>query len=91
VSVRLVGFPVAGGGGRRVHINPLQVVCVMDIGDSRTQVVTTGLSGETSMSLILEASQPTVVRALEAFADSERPYRVRAVRRRRAVAPTPET
>jgi len=66
VSVRLVGFPVAGGGGRRVHINPTQVVCVLDIGDCRTQVVTTGLSGETSMSLILEASQPAVVRALEA-------------------------
>jgi hypothetical protein len=65
--VRLVGFPMAGGGGREVHINPEQVVLVMDVGEHRTQVVTTGLSGETSMSLIVEARQDAVVRALSSL------------------------
>jgi hypothetical protein len=64
VGVHLVGFPLAGGGGRQVHVNPEQVVCVMDVGERRTQIVTTGLSGETSMSLIVEATHPAVVKTL---------------------------
>ena len=64
MSVRLVGFPVAGGGGRVVHINPEQVVCVMDVGVQRAQIVTTGLAGENSISLIVEASPTVVVREL---------------------------
>ena len=66
MSLRLVGFPVAGGGGRQVHINPEQVVCVLDVGGDRAQIVTTGLSGETSMSLIVERRLEAVVRELAA-------------------------
>jgi hypothetical protein len=51
--MRLVEFPTAGSGGRKVHINPEQVVCLIDSGEDRTQVVTTGLSGENSMSLVV--------------------------------------
>ena len=64
MSVQLIGFRLAGGGGREVHVNPEQVVCIMDVGERRTQIVTTGLSGETSMSLIVEAAHAAVVRAL---------------------------
>ena len=53
--MRLVEFPTAGSGGRKVHINPEQVVCLMDSGEGRTQIVTTGLSGETSMSIVVAA------------------------------------
>jgi hypothetical protein len=59
-SLRLVPFPLAGSGGRLVYLNPGQVVCLMDLGENRTQVVTTGLSGETSMSLIIEMSPSAV-------------------------------
>jgi hypothetical protein len=52
--MRLVEFPTAGSGGRKVHINPEQVVCLIDSGEGRTQVVTTGLSGENSMSLVVD-------------------------------------
>lgn len=64
MALRLIGFPIAGAGGREVHVNPDQVVCVLDVGDNRTQVVTTGLSGESSMSLIVERSPRVVVQAL---------------------------
>jgi len=37
-----------------VHINPEQVVCILEDSDRRTQIVTTGLSGEASISLIVE-------------------------------------
>ena len=66
MSVRLVSFPVAGGGGREVHINPEQVVCVMAMGVDRAQIVTTGLLGENSISLIVEGSPSEVVRDLVA-------------------------
>ncbi len=62
--MRLVSFPTAGSGGRRVHVNPDQVVCVLDAGEGRTQIVTTGLSGESSMSLIVERSVDNVTREL---------------------------
>jgi hypothetical protein len=64
MSLRLVSFPVAGGGGREVHINPEQVVCVMDAGAKRAQIVTTGLAGENSISLIVEFHPDAVVREL---------------------------
>jgi hypothetical protein len=64
MSLRLVSFQVAGGGGREVHINPEQVVCVMDLGVRRTQIVTTGLAGESSISLIVEAPPNAVVHDL---------------------------
>jgi len=64
MGIRLVGFPVAGGGGREVYVNPEQVVCVLDIGGDRCQVVTTGLSGQASMSLVVERPVDAVVRGL---------------------------
>jgi|GEM_PF-1895502 hypothetical protein len=64
MGIRLVGFPVAGGGGREVYVNPEQVVCLLDIGGDRAQIVTTGLSGQTSMSLIVERPVEAVFRAL---------------------------
>ena len=64
MGVQLIGFRLAGGGGREVHVNPEHVVCVLDVGERRAQIVTTGLSNETSMSLIVEASHAAVIRAL---------------------------
>jgi hypothetical protein len=64
MSLRLVGFPVAGSGGRQVHVNPEQVVLVLDVGGDRAQIVTTGLSGESSMSLIVERRLESVIREL---------------------------
>jgi hypothetical protein len=63
--MRMCSFLMAGGGGRRVHINPEHVVCLVDMGDDRTQVVTTGLSGSTSMSLIVEGPLDEVALALQ--------------------------
>ena len=78
MSVQLIGFRLAGGGGREVHVNPEQVVCIMDVGERRTQIVTTGLSGETSMSLIVEAAHSAVVRALLGERGAARVRRVAA-------------
>ncbi|HEX4712160.1 hypothetical protein [Phenylobacterium sp.] len=64
--MRLIAFRVAGGGGRIVHINPTQVVCLLEAGDGRTQIVTTGLTGETSMSLIVESDPADVAAKLQA-------------------------
>jgi hypothetical protein len=71
--MRMFSFLMAGGGGRRVHINPEQVVCLVDMGDDRTQVVTTGLSGATSMTLIIEGAHDEVARALEGRSTAPRP------------------
>ena len=64
--MRLVRLPVAGAGGRPVIVNAMQVVCVIDIGDKRSQIVTTGLSGEASISLMVELSAGEVADRLEA-------------------------
>ncbi len=64
--MRMVAFPVAGGGGRQVHVNPAHVVCLMEAGETRTQIVTTGLSGEASISLIVETAVVEVAARLEA-------------------------
>jgi hypothetical protein len=63
--MRMFSFLMAGSGGRRVHINPEQVVCLVDMGDERTQIVTTGLSGATSMSLIVETPVDEVSSTLQ--------------------------
>ena len=55
---------MAGGGGREVNVNPEHVVCVLDVGENRTQIVTTGLSNAASMSLVVEAKYAAVVSAL---------------------------
>jgi hypothetical protein len=63
--MRMYSFLMAGGGGRRVQVNPEQVVCLVDMGEERTQVVTTGLSGATSMTLIVEGTLDEVARTLQ--------------------------
>ena len=70
--MRLISFPVAGGGGRRVHINPEQVVCLVDMGEDRTQVVTTGLSGSASITLAVEGPLEAVALTLQGRARPER-------------------
>ncbi|HSV02941.1 MAG TPA: hypothetical protein VLI41_07010 [Phenylobacterium sp.] len=62
--MKLIPMPLAGAGGRNVYVNPSQVVCLIDLGDRRTQLVTTGLQGESSISLLLELSPPEAARLL---------------------------
>ena len=64
MGVKLVGLPLAGSGGRQVFVNPEQVVCLMDVGASRTQLVTTGLSTESSITLTVDRPLAGVVEAL---------------------------
>lgn len=71
--MRMYSFQMAGGGGRRVHINPEHVVCLVDMGEERTQVVTTGLSGSTSMTLIVEGPLDDVARSLQGRPAPARP------------------
>lgn len=66
----LVALPVAGAGGREVFVNPRHVVCLLDAGPRRTQIVTTGLSAEASISLIVELSATDTARRLGLAADS---------------------
>lgn len=47
---------MAGSAGREVLVNPEQVVCLMDYGHARTQIVTTGLSSESSITLTVSLS-----------------------------------
>lgn len=72
VDVRMFSFLMAGSGGRRVHINPEQVVCLVDMGDERTQIVTTGLSGASSMSLIVETPLEEVANTLQGQSEPPR-------------------
>lgn len=60
----LVALPVAGAGGREVFVNPRHVVCLLDSGPSRTQIVTTGLSAEASISLVVELPAVETARRL---------------------------
>ena len=60
--MRLVELPEVGD--RSLFVNPEQVVCLIDSGTSRTQIVTTGLSGESSMSLIVALPVDEVARKL---------------------------
>jgi hypothetical protein len=64
--MRLISFKVAGSGGRPVFVNPEHVVCLMDAGSNRTQIVTTGLSGETSISLVVDLDPAAVAAHLQA-------------------------
>jgi hypothetical protein len=59
---------MAGSGGRPVLINPDHVVCVVDVGDNRSQIVTTGLSGESSITLVVDLDPPEVGRRLGSVA-----------------------
>ena len=63
--MQLIAFKVAGSGGRPVYVNPEHVVCLMDGGDNRTQIVTTGLSGEHSISLVVDLNPATVAERLQ--------------------------
>lgn len=49
----LVSFRLAGSGGEDAYVNPAMVVCLMKAGRDRTQVVTAGLAGETSISIVV--------------------------------------
>ena len=51
--MQFVALPVAGTGGREVLVNPDQVVCILDVGENRTQIVTTGLATESSISIVV--------------------------------------
>ena len=59
---------MAGAGGRPVIVNADHVVCIVDVGEKRSQVVTTGLSGEASISLLVELPAAEVANRLEASA-----------------------
>jgi hypothetical protein len=54
--MQFVALPVAGAGGREVLVNPEQVVCILEAGENRTQIVTTGLSTESSISIVVALS-----------------------------------
>ena len=64
MGVKLVGLPLAGSAGGQVFVNPDQVVCLMEVGSNRTQVVTTGLATESSITLMVDRPLPRVVEAL---------------------------
>jgi len=49
----LIPFRLAGSGGEEAYVNPAMVVCIMQAGHNRTQVVTAGLAGEHSISLVV--------------------------------------
>jgi hypothetical protein len=49
----LISFRLAGSGGEDAYVNPDLVVCLMQAGQNRTQVVTAGLAGETSISIVV--------------------------------------
>jgi hypothetical protein len=49
----LISFRLAGSGGEDAYVNPSMVVCLMHAGQGRTQVVTAGLAGETSISIVV--------------------------------------
>ena len=49
----LIPFRLAGSGGEDAYVNPAMVVCLMQAGRERTQVVTAGLAGETSISIVV--------------------------------------
>ncbi len=49
----LIQFRLAGSGGEDAYVNPDMVVCLMTAGRERTQVVTAGLAGETSISIVV--------------------------------------
>lgn len=49
----LIPFRLAGSGGDDAYVNPSMVVCLMQAGPNRTQVVTAGLAGETSISIVV--------------------------------------
>jgi hypothetical protein len=63
-----VPLPVAGAPDREVFVNPEQVVCLMDEGPRRTQVVTTGLSSSASITLVVGLAVAEVAQRLEAAA-----------------------
>lgn len=63
--MRLVELPEVGD--RILYLNPEQVVCLIDSGKNRTQVVTTGLSGESSMSLIVALPVEETARVLRSL------------------------
>ena len=79
--MQLIPMTLAGAAGRHVYINPEQVVCIFDLGDRRTQVVTTGLQGESSITLVLDMAPAEAVSRLldpEHYASPANPARAAA-------------
>jgi len=62
---RLIELPEVGD--RTLFLNPEQVVCLIEAGRHRTQIVTTGLSDESSMSLIVSLDLKETARRLTEF------------------------
>lgn len=61
-----VRLPMAGSTDREVFVNPAQVVCLLDEGPRRTQIVTTGLSSAASITLLVGLAAHEVARRLDA-------------------------
>ncbi len=49
----LIAFRLASTGGEEAYVNPAMVVCLMQAGHGRTQVVTAGLAGEAAISIVV--------------------------------------
>ncbi len=62
----LVRFRLSGGGGEHAFVNPSMVVCLMQAGPERTQVVTVGLATEASITLIVAMAIEEVAACLDA-------------------------
>jgi hypothetical protein len=65
----LIPFPLAGSGGEAAYVNPAMVVCLMQVGRERTQVVTAGLAGEASISLVVPLEIHKVAERLSSLGD----------------------
>jgi hypothetical protein len=74
----LIALPVAGAGGREVFVNPRHVVCLLDAGPRRTQIVTTALAAEASISLIVELSVTETAHRLGLAPQPQTPVRSEA-------------
>ncbi len=68
---RLIELPEVGD--RVLYLNPEQVVCLIEAGKNRTQIVTTGLSGESSMSLIVSLDLKETARRLNLASENVEP------------------
>jgi hypothetical protein len=77
-AMSLIALPVAGAGGREVFVNPRHVVCLLDAGPRRTQIVTTALAAETSISLIVELTLSETAHRLGLAPEPQTPVRAEA-------------
>jgi hypothetical protein len=86
----LISFRLAGSGGEDAYVNPGMVVCLMQAGKERTQVVTAGLAGESSISIVVAMGLHDVAARLnKADADGGRLVRSEA-RPAATTSPSPD-